>query len=48
MEVDDDAEVPEIERRIEGEAFPRFRQALEVDDLDALVRYRFAAPRSRR
>lgn len=48
VDVDDDAEVPAIERRIEGEAFPRFRQALEVEDLDARVRYRFAAPPARR
>jgi hypothetical protein len=43
VEVDDDADVPAVNRRIEEEAFPRFRQALEVDDVDARVRYRFAA-----
>ena len=48
VDVDDDAEVPGIGRRIEAEVFPRFRGALEVDDLDARVRYRFAAPRPRR
>ena len=43
VEVADDAEVPAVNRRIEEEAFPRFRQALEVDDVDARVRYRFGA-----
>lgn len=48
VEVDDDADVTTIERRIEDDAFPRFRRALEVEDLDARVRYRFAAPSSGR
>jgi hypothetical protein len=43
VEVDDDAEVTTVNRRIDEEAFPRFRQALEVDDVDARVRYRFGA-----
>lgn len=47
VEVDDAAEVTVVERRIEDEAIPRLRQALEVDDLDARVRYRFAATGSR-
>lgn len=43
VEVGDDADVLAVNRRIEEEAVPLFRQALEVDDVDARVRYRFAA-----
>lgn len=44
VDVDDDAEVASLNRRIESDAFTRFRQALELEDLDARIRYRFAGP----
>lgn len=45
VEVDDRAEVPEVNRRIEAHALSRFRHALELDELAATVRFRFGAGR---
>lgn len=44
VDVDDDAEVVDLNRRIEEHAFVRFRQALELEDLGARIRYRFSGP----
>lgn len=48
VDVDDDAQVPEVNRRVETHAFERFRQALELEDLTARIRYRFTEPPSPR
>jgi hypothetical protein len=42
VEVSEDAEVAEVRRRIESHAVPRLRQALEVEDLRARVRFRLS------
>jgi hypothetical protein len=42
VDVTEDADVPGIRQRIESHAFPRFRQALELEHLDARVQFRLS------
>ena len=47
VEVTDDADLAEIRRRIEEHALPRFRRALEVEDLLAQIRFNLGEPAGR-
>ena len=47
VEVSEDAELTEVRQRIDSHAFSRLRQALEVDDLRARVRFRLSEVASR-
>ena len=47
VDVHDDADVPAVRRRIEEHALPRFRGALEVQELRARIHVRLAEPAGR-
>ena len=47
VDVHDDADVPAVRRRVEEHALPRFRGALEVQDVRARLHVRLAEPAGR-
>lgn len=47
VDVHDDADVPAVRRRIEEHALPRFRGALEVQEVRARIHVRLAEPAGR-